>query len=156
VLHARNPKVDILITSTWSRADQTYPEAGHWHGQPIEAMGRDIRKAYDAAAAASPYVRGVAPVGDAWNRAFAVGFADPNPYDGISAGKVNLWTWDSYHASAYGYYLEALVVFGRLTGKDPASLGARETAAQELGISPPQASALQQIAHDELAAYHGK
>jgi hypothetical protein len=155
-LHARNPKVDILITSTWSRADQTYPDAGHWHGQPIEAMGRDVRKAYDAAATASPYVRGVAPVGDAWNRAFAVGFADPNPYDGISAGKVNLWAWDSYHASAYGYYLEALVVFGRLTGKDPQSLGARETAAQELGISPPQASALQQIAHDELAAYHGK
>ncbi len=156
VLHARNPKVDILITSTWSRADQTYPDAGHWHGQPIEAMGRDIRKAYDAAAAGSPYVRGVAPVGDAWNRAFAVGFADPNPYDGISAGKVNLWAWDSYHASAYGYYLEALVVFERLTGKDPLSLGARETAAQELGISPPQATALQQIAHDEVAAYHGK
>ena len=155
-LHARNPKVDILITATWSRADQTYPDAGHWHGQPIEAMGRDIRKAYDAAAAASPDVRGVAPVGDAWNRAFAVGFADPNPYDGISAGKVNLWAWDSYHASAYGYYLEALVVFGRLTGKDPASLGARETAAQELGISPPQVTALQQIAHDEVAAYHGR
>jgi hypothetical protein len=155
-LHARNPKVDILITATWSRADQTYPDTGHWHGQPIEAMGRDVRKAYDAAAAASPYVRGVAPVGDAWNRAFAVGFADPNPYDGISAGKVNLWAWDSYHASAYGYYLEALVVFGRLTGKDPQALGARETAARELGISPPQASALQQIAHDEIAAYHGK
>ncbi|HEX3889048.1 MAG TPA: hypothetical protein VHW05_16275 [Phenylobacterium sp.] len=156
VLHARNPKVDILITATWSRADQTYPDTGHWHGQPIEAMGRDVRKAYDAAAAASPYVRGVSPVGDAWNRAFAVGFADPNPYDGISAGKVNLWAWDSYHASAYGYYLEALVVFGRLTGKDPQALGARETAARELGISPPQASALQQIAHDEIAAYHGK
>ncbi|HZZ67590.1 MAG TPA: hypothetical protein VFE18_05410 [Phenylobacterium sp.] len=156
VLHARNPKVDILITATWSRADQTYPDTGHWHGQPIEAMGRDVRKAYDAAAAASPYVRGVSPVGDAWNRAFAVGFADPNPYDGISAGKVNLWAWDSYHASAHGYYLEALVVFGRLTGKDPQALGAHEEAARELGISPPQASALQQIAHDEIAAYHGK
>ena len=155
-LHARNPMVDILITATWSRADQTYPDAGHWHGQPIEAMGRDVRKAYDAAAAASPYVRGVAPVGDAWNRAMAVGFADRNPYDGIDAGKVNLWAWDSYHASAYGYYLEALVVFERLTGKDPLSLGARETAAQELGISPQQATALQQIAHDEVAAYHGK
>jgi hypothetical protein len=156
LLHERNPKVDILLTATWSRADQTYPDAGHWHGQPIEAMGRDVRKAYDAAAAASPFVRGVVPVGDAWNRAIAVGFADPNPYDGIAAGQVNLWAWDSYHASAFGYYLEALMVFGRLTGKDPLSLGEKETAAQELGLSPKQAAALQQIAHDELAAYHGK
>jgi hypothetical protein len=107
-------------------------------------------------AAASPYVRGVVPVGDAWNRAFAAGVADPNPYDGISAGQVDLWSWDNYHASAYGYYLEALMVFGRLTGRDPAALGPRETAAAELGISPAQAGALQKIAHDELAAYRGR
>lgn len=156
MLHARNPKVDILLTATWSRADQTYPATGHWHGQPIEAMGRDLRKAYDAAAAGSKYVRGVVPVGDAWNRAFAVGFADPNPYDGIAAGQVDLWTWDNYHASTYGYYLEALMVFGRLTGLDPLSLGARETAGIELGLSAPQIASLQQIAHDELAAYHGR
>jgi len=156
MLHARNPKLDILLTATWSRADQTYPPTGHWHGQPIEAMGRDVRKAYDAAAAASPYVRGVAPVGDAWNRAIAVGFADPNPYDGIGPGQVDLWSWDNYHASTYGYYLEALMVFGRLTGRDPAALGPRETAAMELGVSPAQASTLQKIAHDELAAYHGR
>jgi hypothetical protein len=156
MLHARNPKVDILLTATWSRADQTYPPTGHWHGQPIEAMGRDVRKAYDAAAAASPYVRGVAPVGDAWNRAIAVGFADANPYDGVGPGQVDLWSWDNYHASTYGYYLEALMVFGRLTGRDPAALGPRETAAMELGVSPAQASALQKIAHDELAAYRGR
>lgn len=156
LLHAKNPKVDILLTSTWSRADQTYLDTGHWHGQPIEAMGKDVRKAYDAAAAASPFVRGVVPVGDAWNRAIAVGFADPNPYDGIAAGQVDLWAWDNYHASAFGYYLEALMVFGRLTGKDPQSLGEKEQAAQELGLSPKQAGALQLIAHDELAAYRGK
>jgi putative endopeptidase len=156
LLHGRNPKVDILLTATWSRADQTYLDAGHWHGQPIQAMGNDVRKAYDAAAKASPFVRGVVPVGDAWNRAIAVGFADPNPYDGIAAGQVNLWAWDSYHASAFGYYLEALMVFGRLTGKDPQSLGDKEQAAQELGLSPKQAAALQQIAHDELAAYRGR
>ena len=153
MLHARNSKVDILLTATWSRADQTYPPAGHWHGQAIEAMGRDVRKAYDAAGAASPFVRGVVPVGDAWNRAMTVGFADPNPYDGIAAGEVDLWSWDNYHASVYGYYLEALMVFGRLTGRDPMALGPRETAAAELGVSPAQASALQKIAHDELAAY---
>jgi hypothetical protein len=156
LLHARNAKVDILLTSTWPRADQVYPETAHWHGQTIEAMDADLRHAYDAAAAGSPYVRGIVPVGDAWMRAVATGFADRNPYDGIGAGQVDLWTWDHYHASAYGYYIEALMVFGRVTGVDPLTLGARETAASELGISPTQATAMQQIAHDELAAYHGR
>src|ERR1044071_5123146 len=36
LLIKENPKVDIRLLATWSRADQTYPEKGHWHGQPIE------------------------------------------------------------------------------------------------------------------------
>lgn len=155
MLHAKNPAVDVRLTATWSRADQTYPVAGHWHGKSIDTMARDIRRAYDAAAAGSAMIHGVIPVGDAWNRAIETGFADPNPYDGIEPGKVDLWTWDNYHASAYGYYLEALMVFGAVTGHDPLTLGARELAASELGISPAQAAALQQIAHDELAAKTG-
>ncbi|CAN5177858.1 hypothetical protein BH11PSE2_BH11PSE2_19320 [soil metagenome] len=158
MFQAQNSKVDIHLTSTWSRADMTYSQgsASPWTGKPIAAMGLDLRKAYDLAAAGSPYIRTVIPVGEAFNRAFATGVADSNPYDGIAAGQVNLWTYDNYHASTYGYYLEALMVFGRLTGKDPISLGGRETAAAELGMSPAQASALQKIAHDELAAYTGK
>jgi hypothetical protein len=115
-------------------------------------MARDVRAAYDQAAAASPFVAGVLPVGEAWNRAFDVGFADGDPYDGIQFGQVDLWAWDNYHASVYGYYLEALVVFGALTGKDPRSLGPNETAAADLGVSPAQATAMQTIAHDELAS----
>lgn len=80
------------------------------------------------------------------------GVADPNPYDGIEFGKINLWTNDSYHASTYGYYLEALVVFGSLTGRDPRVLGDGECSGYELGLSRPQVKALQQIAFDELAA----
>ena len=49
--------------------------------------------------------------------------ADANPYDGIEPGKLNLWTTDHYHASDRGYYLEALVIFGHLTGRDARSLG---------------------------------
>ncbi len=153
LLRNKNPKVDIRLVATWSRADQTYPETGHWHGQPIEKMALDIRAGYDLAAAAdSSAIHGVIPVGEAWNRAFNTGVADPNPYDGISAGQINLWTYDNYHASAFGYYLEALMIFGDLTGLDPRSLGKSERAALELGFSPDQAAALQKVAFDELTA----
>lgn len=147
---AHNPDVAIYLNSTWSRADQTYPETGAWAGQPIEAMARDVRAAYDAAAVNVPAVKQVIPVGEAWNRAMQTGVADSNPYDGIDFDKLDLWTYDHYHASAFGYYLEALVVFGTLTGRDPRALGGHECAAFELGMSTQQASALQQVAYDEL------
>ncbi len=156
LLHARNPAADIRLSATWSRADQTYPEKGHWHGQPIEKMALDIRAAYDSAAASTPFIHGVIPVGEAFNRAIKTGVADPNPYDGIAFGQVDLWTTDHYHASTYGYYLEALVIFGDLTGLDPRSLGKSERTALELGMSADQAVALQQVAFDELAATKGR
>ena len=149
-LRSKNPEVDVYLMATWARADQVYPAEGAWAGLSIEAMTADIRNAYDAAAGGASAE--VIPVGSAWNRAMQAGLADPNPYDGIDAGKLDLWTYDHYHASTYGYYLEALVVFGRLTGRDPRSLGALECSAFELGLSRAEAVALQQIAFDELAA----
>jgi hypothetical protein len=80
------------------------------------------------------------------------GVADANPYDGIDAGKVNLWSYDNYHASTYGYYLQALMVFGSVTRRDPRSLGNNECSGFELGLSPVQVGALQQVAFDQLAA----
>jgi hypothetical protein len=156
LLRSKNPNVDIRLIATWSRADQTYPETGHWHGKPIEQMALDVRAAYDLAAQTSPVIRGVIPVGQAWNRAMQSGIADPNPYDGIEFGKVSLWTHDHYHGSTHGYYLEALMIFGDLTGLDPRSLGKEERAAFELGLSAAQAVALQQVAYDELMAMQGR
>ncbi len=153
---SKNPRVDIRLVATWSRADQTYPEKGAWHGKSIETMALDVRRGCDLAAAGTPLIRAVVPVGEAWNRAFKAGIADPNPYDGIAFGQVSLWTNDHYHASTYGYYLEALVIFGDLTGLDPRSLGKTERAAGDLGISATQAVALQQVAHDELKATPGR
>ncbi len=149
-LRSKNPKVQLYLMATWSRADQTYPANGAWAGQPIDAMARDVRVAYDKAANGAG-IKAVIPVGEAWTRAIQTGVADPNPYDGIEAGKLNLWTYDSYHASAHGYYLEALVIFGSLTGRDPRSLGDNECSGYELGLSRPQVKALQQVAFDQLA-----
>jgi hypothetical protein len=148
----RNPKVQVHLMATWSRADETYPAGGAWFGKPIEAMARDVRAANDQAAAGAPAIKSVIPVGEAWTRAMQAGVADPNPYDGIEAGKLNLWTYDHYHASAHGYYLEALVIFGSLTGRDPRSLGDNECSGYELGFNRTQVKALQQIAFDQLAA----
>ncbi|HUQ53571.1 MAG TPA: PEP-CTERM sorting domain-containing protein, partial [Gammaproteobacteria bacterium] len=116
-LRSASPEVELFLMATWSRADQVYPAEGAWAGRPIETMATDIRAAYDAAAAAAKAK--VIPVGTAWNRAIRDGVADPNPYDGVEAGKLDLWTYDHYHASTYGYYLEALVIFGSVTGRDP-------------------------------------
>jgi hypothetical protein len=151
-----NPRVDIRLVATWSRADQTYPEKGAWHGKSIETMALDVRRGCDLAAAGAPLIRAVLPVGEAWNRAFKAGVADPNPYDGIAFNQVSLWTNDHYHASTYGYYLEALVIFGDLTGLDPRSLGKAERAAADLGMSQTQAAALQAVAAEELAATPGR
>jgi hypothetical protein len=151
LLRGRNPKVDLYLTATWSRPDQVFPEKGAWAGKPIEVMAKDIRAAYDKAAAGAGAK--VVPVGDAFNRAIAVGFADANPYDGIDAKKINLWTFDNYHGSTFGYYLEALMVFGRVTGRDPRSLGDRECSGMELGLSTAEVRQLQQIAFDELTAF---
>ena len=63
-----------------------------------------------------------------------------------------LWAADGYHASVYGSYLQALVVFGSVTGRDPRSLGGQEQAAADLGISPRLARTLQRIAFEALAS----
>lgn len=153
MLKMRNPDVKIYLTATWSRADLTYPPRTPWYGKPISQMAKDVDAGYRIAAQKTRGIAAVVPVGLAWNRAMDGGLADPNPYDGISPGKIGLWARDHYHASTYGYYLEALLVFGRVTGRDPLSFGDREASIRELSLDPAIIRKLQQIAHDELAAH---
>jgi len=148
-----NPSAEIYLSATWSRADETYPADGVWHGEPIEAMGRDVRAAYDRLASEVHGITAINPVGEAWTRAMQTGVADPDPYDGIAFGELDLWTYDHYHASVAGYYLEAAVVFGMVTGVDPVSLGRTECSGFELGLSRGQVEALLGVARDELVAH---
>src|SRR3546814_16291829 len=90
-------------------------------------MAEDLRAAADRARAANPAVTGVLPVGQAWNRAMTSGVADPNPYDGIAYGPIDLWAYDHYHASVAGTNLSALVTFGAVTGIDPPKPGPKQT-----------------------------
>lgn len=146
-----NPAVRVELMATWSRADLVHKPGSRWSGTPVPRMADDIAAAARAVDAAAPEIDGVIPVGAAWNRAWAQGVADPNPYDGVAYGQVDLWTYDHYHAGIHGYYLEALVVFGRVTGVDPRSLGEDERAAADLGIAPATVIALQRIAAEQLS-----
>lgn len=147
----QNPNVDVRLVATWSRPDLTYRTPSPWYGKPIDAMETDLGNAYAAAAATDPHIHAVVPVGAAFNRAIETGIADPDPFDGVAAGTIDLWSDDNYHASKYGYYLEALMDFGSVTGIDPRRLGQDEQAAHDLSIAPDTAAALQQVAATQLA-----
>jgi hypothetical protein len=148
MFQARSPEVDLSMTATWSRPNLIYPKGEKWSGQPIQRMAKDVRHAYDLARAAHPLIRRINPVGEAFNCAIELGIADPNPYDGISPGKIDLWADDHYHASTAGYYLEALIVFAGVTGRNPRKLGRSERAARELEMSPDLVGKLQSIAEN--------
>jgi hypothetical protein len=148
LLRKRNPSVDISLVATWSRPDLTYPEGKRWSGQGVRRMALDLRKADDKVRAAVPSIARVIPVGQAFSCAIARGIADPNPYDGLTPGQVDLWAGDHYHASNHGYYLEALTVFAAVTRADPRRLGRHEQAARDLGIKPQVAASLQRVAFD--------
>ena len=152
MFRGRNSNVKIGLVATWSRPDQTFPSEGHWAGKPIERMALDIRRADDRALRTSGKIQWVIPVGQSFNCAIAAGIADSNPYDGVAPGKIDLWANDHYHASTAGYYLEALTVFARVTGRDPRKLGPRESAARDLGLAPVLAVRLQRIAYQVALA----
>jgi uncharacterized repeat protein (TIGR02543 family) len=149
-VHAANAAAKVYLYETWARADLTYPAGQPYSGQPITAMGTDLHNAYNQAFAQNGHFEAVAPVGDAWLLAMQTGVAVSNPYN-PTAGQLDLWS-SYFHASKWGSYLSACVLFGQITGGDPRTLGAAETAAADLGIAPADAVALQQVAYNQLNA----
>ena len=146
VFKAMSPTVKIHLVATWSRPDLTFVNDKHWSGKPINQMALDIRQGYDQAAHASGDIADVVPVGEAFNLAIDSAIAVANPYQPHNPDLVDLWTYDHYHASTYGYYLEALMMYSTLTHRPATDLGQFECAAHELGLSPLQAMNLQRIA----------
>lgn len=146
MIRTQNPRARIGLVATWSRPDQTFPPDKHWSGKTIQQMAIDIRRADEGARRASGKIHWVIPAGEAFNCAIAMGIADSNPYDGVDPGKIDLWAPDHYHASTAGYYLEALTIFARVTGRDPRRLGPGESAADELKLPSELAVRLQSIA----------
>jgi hypothetical protein len=136
-------------------------------------MASDLHNAYVGEAnsynAANPTAShlSVALAGDAWETAISLGFAEQNPYlVNEPANEVDLWdsnpllacctTPIGYHPSTYGDYLNALVLFGQITGENPLSVAAEfdptntSSAAYALGISAPIANELAIAAEDTI------
>jgi hypothetical protein len=150
-IHSANPKAQLYLYETWARADQTYPATGGYAGLPLDSMTADLHRAYYQEAARNGHFAGVAPAGDAWLRAIETGVALRNPYQ-PDATKLDLWGQDHGHPSPWGAYLNACVLFGEITGRDPRRFGGQEQAAAALGIAPAQAVALQRVAWQQLRA----
>ncbi|MDJ0364900.1 hypothetical protein QMK33_07025 [Hymenobacter sp. H14-R3] len=151
-VHTANPAAQVYLYQTWARADLTYPAGQPYTGLPLDSMTADLHRAYYQEAAQNKHFAGVAPAGDAWLRAMRQGVADPNPYDGLAPGQVDLWGRDYYHPSTYGAYLNACVLLAEITGKDPRKLGRQEQAAAALGIAPEVAVRLQKVAYEQVRA----
>ena len=102
----------------------------------------------------TPGIKGIIPVGQAFLAAVQAGLATRDMYApyALTDGLIDLWFNDGTHASVAGSYLSALVTFGKLTGISPASFGASEKAASDLGISPGEAVQLQRVATEQLIA----
>ena len=137
-----------------------FPDTLYYEAEGLAGMTADLHAAFAAEAQANPGFAGVVPVGDAFQRALDDGVAKRDGFynaagtyaAALPQDRINLW-WDDYlHASRYGSYLSALVIFGTLTGINPWSFGANEQAAADLGISPGDAVKLQRIASDQLSA----
>ena len=147
-----NPNAKVYLYQTWARPDLTYPAGAPYAGEPLETMTAELRDGYALAAAGNGRIAGVAPVGEAFMRAVQDGVALRNPYAPEKHGVDLWWHEDRFHSSKHGTYLSALVLFGTLTGIDPASFGATERVASDLGIDAVDALRLQRVASEQLAA----
>jgi hypothetical protein len=135
-----------------------FPDTLYYEAEGLAGMTADLRSAFATKAQANPGFAGVIPVGNAFQRALDLGIAKSSGFydaSGVYAADqsqdgINLWWIDYLHASKYGSYLSALVLFGTVTGIDPWSLGASEKAAADLGISPGDAVRLQLVASEQL------
>jgi hypothetical protein len=170
-----NPNAEVYLYQTWARPNlvdgafvtETDEITGavtrladlsqNTQYASLEEMTADLVAGYaqtvtQAAADGTAGFAGVAPVGEAFLRAVQDGLATRDFWapDAQTDGLIDLWFDDGTHASKYGSYLSALVMFGTLTGKNPSLFGVNEVSARDLGIDGRDAVALQRVAALQL------
>ncbi|MBR8222857.1 hypothetical protein [Burkholderia ambifaria] len=173
-IRAAAPQARVYLYETWPRADLAKALAGEpgsdgFHARYVERLADIVaayRNAFDRARRTDPSIAAVAPVGRAWQRAWATGVADPDPY--VRSGAPLLWYGmrarndppisrpDYLHPGVSGAYLSALVLFQQIAGVDVRTFGPREQAAAQLGIAPDLAARLQAVASDTVRGEQGE
>jgi hypothetical protein len=172
-----NPNAPIFGSSTVAQqgGNKAYaPYVGD--ANPISSMASDLHNAYETEATAYNVANptkshvGVALAGDAWVSAIDMGIAQQDPFlTNEPAGEVDLWDSDpllacctvpiGYHPSQYGDYIDALTLFGQITGINPTTIDAEfdtsnalygDSASDALGISPQIADDLAMAAEETL------
>jgi hypothetical protein len=144
-----NPSARLFLYEAWASPTSVSAQGYPGGTAGLQAMQSDLRNAYFKAHDDLDFT-GVARVGDGFLRAIEQGLADPDPSNGTSPGTVNLWSAsDSRHASKYGSYLAAAVLYAKVTGADPRNLSVGTgSAAADLGMSATEASNLNRIAYE--------
>jgi len=163
-VHAVSPSASIFLYETWPSADLAQQLAGdptqpEFHERYLAVLDEiaDMNLAsYRCAARRDGRIAGIAPVGEAWRRAWSDGLANPDPFQ--SSSLPGLWYGlnavndppisrpDHHHPGVYGAYMSGLVLFVQMTGKDVRKLGETERAATRLGIPGDVAARMQQEA----------
>jgi hypothetical protein len=158
--YPRVPDGRPIVDTTNPDFPNGYPDTLYYEREGLAGMTMDLHDAFYNKASTNPGFAGVIPVGDAFQRAVDERVAKADDFYDASgvhttperSDRINLW-WDDYlHASKYGSYLSALVIFGALTNLDPRSFGPHEQAASDLGIAPNDAVRLQRVASDQLVS----
>lgn len=133
-IRAVAPHARVYLYETWPRAELARALAGEpgsagFHGRYLARLTELVaayRDAFARARRSDPAIVAVAPVGRAWQRAWATGVADPDPY--ARSGAPLLWYGiradndppisrpDYLHPGVTGAYLSALVLFQQIAG----------------------------------------
>ena len=152
MIRSKNKSAAIYLYETWSspRALPTshYPD----NDAGLRIMQHDLQAAAYSAFARHGF-RAVVRVGDAFMLALDQGIGTHVPFDGQLEVKTDAFDMydpeDVRHASKYGYYLAAAVMYAKITGHDPRQLHAGPgTAAESLQITASQAASLHALAYE--------
>jgi hypothetical protein len=146
---SKNSSALLFLYETWA-SPTSVNDQGYDSGlSGLEEMTADLHAAYAHAGQAYGF-NGVAPVGDAFLEAINQGDATYDPSNSSIPG-YDLWNAsDIRHASVYGSYLAAAVLYAELTGKNPTLLPYAGSAAQTFGISQANALSLEEIAEESI------
>src|SRR5262249_49815470 len=167
-VHAVAPAAKIYLSETWPSGDlaarlagdTTQPDFHEKYLKALDEIGDTYLASFRCAANRDGKVAGIAPLGEAWRRAWAEGLANPDPFQ--SSSPPVLWYGinavneppikkpDYHHPSALGAYLSGLTLFVQMTGSDVRKLGASEQAAAQLGVPGDLAAQLQRVAWEAV------